>query len=100
MADEMGLVVLQASLTAMASEIKTAHTAFTEQIDALVTRVNAATEAWDEQTASRAAEMDYQRRLRDGVDRLNGHLAALEAAITQVAADAHETEVENVALVS
>ena len=43
--------------------------------------------------------MDYQRRLADGVERLTKALETVRTKLAEVATSAHETEVENVAIV-
>ena len=96
---EKSLVVKQGSLSGMVSAIETAHSSLAQQVDTMLTGVNTRTEAWDQSTASRTAEMDYQRRLKSGMDQLNEHLATIRSTIDQIANDAHEAEVENVALV-
>lgn len=96
---EISLVVKQASLTAMEQAMTTAHDAITQEVTDLLTQVNARIEGWDPSTASRTAEIDYQRRLSEGVERLAQALDDVRAKIAEVAQDAHETEVENVALV-
>jgi hypothetical protein len=43
--------------------------------------------------------MDYQRRLKDGVEKLNKALDTVRTKLAEVATDAHEAEVTNVAIV-
>ena len=93
------LVVKQGSLESMTAAIETTHDALGAHVDAMLSGVNNATVGWDQGTASRAAEMDYQRRLKVGMDQLRGHLDAIRTCVGKIAADAHETEVENVAIV-
>ena len=96
---QMSLVVKQGSLSEMQAARTTAHDAIVEQISTLLEQVNARIEGWDASTASRSAEIDYQRRLSDGVERLTEALADVKAKLAEVAQDAHEAEVENVAIV-
>lgn len=96
---EISLVVKQASLAEMEQAMTAAHEAITSQIKDLLTRVNGRIDGWDPSTASRAAEIDYQRRLSDGVERLARALEDVRTRLGEVAAAAHECEVENVALV-
>jgi len=96
---DKSLVVKHGSLAGMASAIETAHGELAQQVEDLLAGVNSRTEAWDQSTASRAAEMDYQRRLKAGMDQLNEHLAKIRRTVDQIAGDAHEVEVENVAMV-
>ena len=96
---EHSLVVRQASLAEMEAAMTTAHDQIVSQVRDLLSRVNVRIEGWDPATASRAAEMDYQQRLSDGVERLAQALEDVRTRLTEVAADAHDIEVENVALV-
>jgi uncharacterized protein YukE len=93
------LVVKQGSLSSMCGAIETAHGQLAQQVETLLSGINSRTEAWSQSTSSRAAEMDYQRRLKAGTDQLNEHLAKIRSTVDQIASDAHEAEVENVALV-
>jgi hypothetical protein len=43
--------------------------------------------------------MDYQRRLADGVEWLTQALETVRTKLAEVTTSAHETEVENVAIV-
>jgi hypothetical protein len=95
----MSLVVRKASLSDMEAALTAAHDEIVEQIRSLLDQVNARIQGWSPATASRAAEMDYQRRLRDGVDRLTAALEQVRAKLAEVREDAHSTEVDNVALV-
>jgi hypothetical protein len=90
---DMSLVVKQTSLSDMEAALTTAHDEITEQIRSVLEQVNARIVDWSPSTASRAAEIDYQRRLRDGVDRL------ARAKLAEVREDARLAEVGNVALV-
>ena len=96
---DLSLVVKQASISEMEAALTTAHDEIVEQIDSLREQVNARIEGWNPATASRAAEMDYQRRLADGVERLTQALETVRTTLAEVATSAHETEVENVAIV-
>lgn len=96
---DKSLVVKQGSLSSMTSAIETAHGQLAQHVETLLSGINSRTEAWSQSTTSRAAEMDYQRRLKSGMDQLNEHLAKIRSTVDQIASDAHEAEVENVALV-
>jgi hypothetical protein len=95
----MSLVVKQASLSEMEAALTTAHDEIAEQIRSLLDQVDVRIQEWSPSTASRAAEMDYQGRLRDGVERLTAALEAVRGKLAEVREDAHSTEVDNVALV-
>lgn len=96
---EMSLVVRQASLSDMEAALTAAHDEIVQQIRSVLDQVNSRIQGWSPSTASRAAEMDYQRRLRDGVERLTAALEQVRTKLSEVREDAHSTEVENVALV-
>ena len=49
---------------------------------------------------SHAAHLDYQQRLRDGVASLTEALDRVRSTLATCRSDAHEIEVENVAIVS
>ncbi|NHC12941.1 hypothetical protein [Motilibacter deserti] len=95
-----GLVVHVADLEAMEHAMTLAHEQILEQVKAVLDDVNTHITGWSAATASRAAEMDHQRRLRDGVESLCSALERVRAALAEVRADAHDTEVRNVALLS
>ena len=96
---EMSLVVKQAALEQMASAMTSAHEQIVSQVSSLTDGVNGQIQGWSAGTESRAAEMAYQRRLTEGVHRLTEALDKVRAKLDEVAKDAHETEVENVAIV-
>lgn len=96
---EVSLVVRQSSLSEMEAALTAAHDEIVEQIGSLLSQVDGRIQGWSPSTASRAAEMDYQRRLRDGVERLTAALEQVRAKLAEVREEAHATEVDNVALV-
>lgn len=96
---DASLVVRSGSLAEMESAMTTAHDAITTEISTLLDAVNTEIQGWSPVTASRAAEIEYQRRLRDGVDRLTTALEQVRTALAEVRESAHDTEVENVALI-
>jgi hypothetical protein len=75
------------------------HDDIVSKIDETLTSVSSTIAGWSPSTASRAAEMDYQRRLKDGVEKLNKALDTVRTKLAEVATDAHEAEVTNVAIV-
>jgi hypothetical protein len=95
----MSLVVKQGSLADMESALGTAHDAIVKQVHDVLEQVSSRIAGWDPSTASRAAEMDYQRRLADGVERLTQALDTVRTKLAEVATEAHEVEVRNVAVV-
>lgn len=96
---DASLVVKQAQLSEMEAAMTAAHDEIVEQIRSVLDQVNSRIQGWNPATASRAAEMDYQRRLNDGVTRLTAALDNVRTKLAEVREDAHQTEVENVALV-
>lgn len=97
---ERGLVVHQAQLSALESALGRATEAITRQIDDLLTEVERLTPGWEEGSASHAAHLDHQRRLRDGVAELTAALDQVRAKVAAYREDAREIEVENVAIVN
>lgn len=95
----MSLVVKQASLAEMESAMTAAHDDVVKTVQDALDRVNAKIQGWDPSTASRAAEMDFQRRLTAGVEKLAAALETVRTKLAEVATEAHEVEVENVAIV-
>lgn len=96
---DLSLMVKQGSLSDMESALSTAHDAIVKQVQDVLEQVNSRIQGWDPSTASRAAEMDYQRRLTAGVEKLTKALDTVRIKLAEVAAEAHEVEVRNVALV-
>ena len=95
----MTLVVKQGSLSDMESAMTTAHDEIVSQVKDVLEQVNSRIQGWDPSTASRTAEIDYQRRLEQGVEKLTKALDTVRAKLADVATAAHEAEVENVAIV-
>jgi hypothetical protein len=96
---ERGLVVRQGSLTEMEEAMATATSAITDHLTSTLDLVNTQTAAWTEETPSRQAQRDYERRLREGLTRLTDALDDIKAAVATYREDAREIEVENVAIV-
>ena len=96
---DLSLVVKQASLAEMGEALGTAHDDIVDRVQTLLEQVNTRISGWDPSTASRAAEMDYQRRLEEGVARLTKALDTVRTKLAEVATEAHEAEVKNVAIV-
>ena len=96
---ERGLVVHQGSLTEMEEAMATATTAIIDHLTARHDQVNSLNAAWTEETPSRQAQRDYERRLREGITQLTDALDDIKAAVATYREDAREIEVENVAIV-
>jgi uncharacterized protein YukE len=97
---ERGLVVHQGSLSTMETALADATTSITEQIDALLQQAESLTPGWDESSESHMAHLDYQQRLRDGVKTLTDALDQVRSKLATYREDAHDIEVENVAIVN
>ena len=97
---ERGLVVHQGSLSTMEAALADATTTITTQITELLEQVETLTPGWDETSDSHAANLDYQQRLRDGVEKLTEALDLVRSKLATYREDAREIEVENVAIVN
>ncbi|MCF6376045.1 hypothetical protein L2K70_00330 [Nocardioides KLBMP 9356] len=97
---ERGLVVHQGSLSAMETALADATTAITTQITELLEQVEKATPGWDETSDSHAAHLEYQQKLRDGVQKLTEALDQVRSKLSTYREDAREIEVENIAIVN
>jgi uncharacterized protein YukE len=95
---ERGLVVHQGSLSTIETALADATSRLTEQIDSLLTEAESLTPGWDESSESHIAHLEYQQRLRDGVQRLTDALDQVKAKVATYREDAREIEVENVAI--
>lgn len=97
---ERGLVVHQGALSSMETALGDATTSITEQIDTLLEEAERLTPGWDESSESHMAHLDYQQKLRDGVNSLTDALDQVRSKIATYREDAREIEVENVAIVN
>ena len=97
---DRGLVVHQGSLSTLETALADATTAITTQITELLEQVESLTPGWDESSESHMAQLDYQQKLRDGVQRLTEALDQIKARVATYREDAREIEVENVAIVN
>ena len=75
---ERGLVVRQGSLSEMEEAMSTATSSITEHLTSTLDAVNAQTAAWTEETPSRQAQRDTERRLREGITQLTQALDDIE----------------------
>lgn len=96
---DRGLVVHQQSLSDIELAMATATDAVASHLLGLLDTANGQMTGWTEETPSRQAQRDYERRLRDGVQRLTAALDDVRAAVADHREDARSTEVENVAIV-
>jgi len=97
---ERSLVVHFAALDALVNAMQATHDEILATVHSTLQRVDAETSGWAPDTASRAAQTAYQRKLQGGVDQLCAALAKVRSSLETVRADAHDTEVRNVAVVS
>jgi hypothetical protein len=95
---DRSLVVRHGSLSEVQDAVATTHRRVEAKVADLLAAADAEMAAWAAETASRTAETDYRRRVTDGVERLGQALEKIRAATAQVAENAHEAEVKNVAL--
>lgn len=84
----------------METVLADATTTITQQIDDLLKQIEQLTPGWDESSDSHAAHLDYQQRLRDGVQALTEALDQVRSKLATYREDAREIEVENVAIVN
>ena len=96
---ERSLVVHQDALSTIESALTSATETITKQIDDLLKQVEALTPGWEESSESHAAQIAYQQKLRDGVERLTTALDEVRTKLATYREDAREIEVENVAIV-
>jgi uncharacterized protein YukE len=97
---DRGLVVHQGSLSTLETALADATTAITTQITELLDQVESLTPGWDESSESHMAQLAYQQKLRDGVQRLTDALDQIRSKVATYREDAREIEVENVAIVN
>lgn len=96
---ERSLVVKHGDLEAIEAALVAAQEKIGTQIDELLTLVDRTLEEWAAETASRTAQITYKAKLRNTVEELTNALGTVKSALTQVRDDAHQTEVDNVAIV-
>ena len=94
-----GLVFHEGSLTAIEQALADATTQIQDHVTGILDAVNAQTGAWTAETPSRQAQRDYEQRLRTGLTSLTDALDTVRAAVADHRERAHDTEVENVAIV-
>lgn len=96
---DRGLVVHQQALSDIELAMTTATEAIATHLTGLLDTANSQMTGWTEETPSRQAQRDYERRLRDGIERLTAALDGVRAAVADHREDARSVEVENVAIV-
>ena len=96
---ERSLVVHQDALSTIETALAQTTETITKQIDDLLTRVEDLTPGWEESSESHTAQLAYQQKLRDGVERLTTALDEVRTKLATYREDAREIEVENVAIV-
>ena len=96
---DRGLVVHQQALSDIESAFTTATEAITSHLTGTLDTANNQIRGWTEETPSRQAQRDYERRLRGGIERLTAALDDVRAEVAHHREDARSTEVENVAIV-
>lgn len=92
------LVIRFGELDTMVAALVTAHDAIVEQVGTLRGDVDDLLVGWAADTASRQAQLGYDRRLATGVEDLTAALESVRAALATVSEDAHDAEVRNVAI--
>jgi hypothetical protein len=96
---DRGLVVHQGALSQIEEAMAAATSALTEHLTTTLDLVNTQTAAWTEETRSRRAQRDHERRIREGVVRLSEALDEIRAAVAAHREEARAVEIENVAIV-
>jgi 50S ribosomal subunit-associated GTPase HflX len=96
---ERGLIVHQDALLGIAESLKSATDEITSHLTTTLDIADQQMSGWTQQTGSRQAQRDYDQRLRKGIDQLTAALDEVRAAVDRHRTDAHDTEVENVAIV-
>ena len=96
---DRGLVVHQGSLADIEAALTTATADLTTLLTRMLDRVDAQTSAWTEETPSRQAQRDFERRLREGLTRLTEALERVRDEVGAYREEARATEVDNVAVV-
>jgi outer membrane protein TolC len=94
-----GLVFREGSLTQIEEALSDATTNIKDHLTGILDTVNAQTSAWTDETPSRQAQRDYERRLRDGVTSLTEALDTVRTAVAEHRERARDAEVENVAVI-
>lgn len=95
---EPTLIVRFSDVEAIEQALSEAHTALTSQVDSVRRDIADRVSGWQEDSASRAAQIGFDRELGGWVTELTAALDAVRAALATVRQDAHDAEVRNVAI--
>ncbi len=96
---DRGLVVHQQSLADIEEALTRATDGILSQLTGALDTADRQLRGWTQETPSRQAQRDYERRLRGGIERLTAALDDVRAEVAHHREDARSTEVENVAIV-
>ena len=96
---DRALVVHQQALADIETAMGTATSDLTELLTTMLDRVDQQTSHWTEETPSRQAQRDHERRLREGIARLTEALERVRGEVASYRDEARSTEVDNVAVV-
>ncbi len=96
---DRGLVVHQQALADIEEALARASEAITAHLTGVLDTADSQLRGWTEETPSRQAQRDYERRLRAGIERLTAALDDVRGEVAHHREDARSTEVENVAIV-
>ncbi|MBW3084969.1 hypothetical protein KEM60_01160 [Austwickia sp. TVS 96-490-7B] len=94
------LVVREAALRAMISELESAQRDLTTRVDGIRDQVRGRVTKWGAGTASRSAHDDFDRRFAASVQEMSAALGRLRAALEDVLKLAHQSEVDATVIMS
>lgn len=95
---QAGLVVRFADLEAILAALQSAEKGLSDRVRVMRGDVEALLSGWAEDTQSRQAHQDFDRRLGQWGEDLAAALEAIQVALTKTAEAAHTAEVRNVAI--
>jgi len=96
---DRGLVVHQGALSDIEAALTTATDELTDHLTALLATVDDQVAGWTDESPSRIAQREHDRRVREGIVRLTEALGRISAAVAEHRERARDAEVENVAIV-
>ncbi|GAB78169.1 hypothetical protein SAMN05421595_0690 [Austwickia chelonae] len=94
------LVVHEQALRAVITELEDAQRDLTTRVDGIRDQVRGRVSKWGDGTQSRSAHDDFDRRFSASVQEMSAALGRLKAALDDVAALAHQTEVDATVIMS
>lgn len=97
---DASLVIHHDSLAAIGDALTQAHKRIEDEVESVLSDVDRQISGWSESTASRAAQMRYEQRLKQAVQELTDALDRVQGAVMDVASGATDTEIKNVATLS